>query len=161
MELDLELNLCCRTAGWICKQNDESISPASSCTYNHDLFDDNTHLHVYFQCRIGHCCTMYHEASYPLWRHNFLPCNNSIRTACTVHIPNCNHCTWGGQEILISPAAQFMQSQTRIQLSSPSLTNEEDNLQNQELFITVTLSHYLQYLNIEDVQGKRAGRKFH
>ena len=93
LDLELELNLHCMTYGWSYKENYESISPASSCTCNNDLFDDDTHLQVYIQCRIGYCCTMYHEASSPLWRHRFWKCDHSMRSACTVRIPNCNHCT--------------------------------------------------------------------
>ena len=62
---------------------------------------------------------------------------------------------------MIYRAAQLMEIQTHMSLSSPYLINEECNLQNQEHFITVTLFHHLQYLNIVDVQGKPAGRKCH
>ena len=101
-----------------------------------------TTIHTYrftSKCRIGNCCNMYHEASSPLWRHIFWQWKHSMRTACTVHTPNRNHCTWGGREILISTAAQLMESQTHIHISSPSLTNEEDNLKNQKHFIPLTL----------------------
>ena len=78
MDLDLEMkmNLCCRTSGWSCKENDESIYPASSLTRNNDLFEYDTHLQVYIQCRIGHFCTMYHGTSSPSWLHIFF--NESI-----------------------------------------------------------------------------------
>ena len=101
---------------------------------------------------------MYHEDSSTLWQHRFWKCNHSMKTACTVHILNRNHYTWGGRDILISPAAQLMESQTHIHLSSPSLKNEEDNFQIKENFLPVTLSHHLQYLYIVNVQGKPAGR---
>ena len=124
LDLDLKLNLCCGTSGWSRKENYESIYPSFSCTISNDLFDDNTHLQVYIQCSIEHCCTIYYGDYYPLWRHRFWQCNHSMRTACTVHIPNRNHYTWGGQEILISPAAQLMESQTHIHFYSPYLKNE-------------------------------------
>ena len=140
-KLELELNLRFRTSVWSFKENDESIYPPPYCTRNNDLFDNDTQLHVYMQCRIGHCCTMYHEASSPLWRNRFWKFNHSTITAYNFHIPNCNHCTWGRQEILISPGVHLMKSQIYIHLSSTSLTNEEDYLQNKEHFILVTLSH--------------------
>ena len=96
---------------------------------------------------------MYHKYYSPLWRHKFWKCNHTTRTYFTVHILKRNHFTWGGQEILVLPAAQSMESKTHINLSSPSLTNEEDYLENQDRFIPETLLHNIQYLNIVDVQG--------
>ena len=45
--LELKMKLYCKTAGWSHKENGESISTASSCTNNNNLFDDDKNLQVY------------------------------------------------------------------------------------------------------------------
>ena len=121
LDLDLDMDLGCGNNTWCLKENYESIYPVSSFTRNNNLFDDNKHLQIYIQCRIGYCCTMHNEDYFTLWRYRFWKCNHSMRTDRTVHTPNCNHCTWRIHEILISLAVQLMEIQTHTHFSSSSL----------------------------------------